>query len=78
MRNYQDILDHNRAMQKRGKPELAESEKRTHEAVGYEYPSRHDGQHCSICKHYIAADPPRCEGVKSPIRPGDWCERFRR
>ena len=57
-------------------PELAPSQKRTHDDVHYQHPSQHDGQQCSGCKHFIAANPPRCEGVRSPIRAEDWCRRF--
>jgi hypothetical protein len=49
-----------------------------HSAVAYEHPSRHSGKQCSGCVHYIAAIPPRCEGVKSPISPGDYCSHFER
>ena len=60
-------------------PEKPASQKFTHAEVGYEHPSTHSGAHnCSHCIHYIVATPPRCEGVKSPIRPEDWCRRWRR
>ena len=35
-------------------------------------------EHCGICKHFIAAQPPRCETVRSPIAANMWCERFER
>jgi hypothetical protein len=61
-------------------PEPAEgeweaSEKYSHAEVDYEHPSE-GVDHCSGCEHYIHAMVPRCQHVKSPIRPKDWCERF--
>lgn len=60
----------------RSNPEQVESEKLSHAAVGFESPSRHRGQACASCVHLIAASPLRCEGVKSPIKKTDWCNRF--
>ena len=57
--------------------ERPESGKYTHQAVNYEHPSKHEYQFCAGCVHYIHAQPPRCEGVKEPIRPEDWCKRFK-
>lgn len=51
------------------------SEKLTHAAVEYENRSTHDGN-CAACKHFIEANPPRCEGIKSPISSKGWCIRF--
>jgi hypothetical protein len=56
--------------------ERAEADKIPHGEVRYEHPSRHSGEFCRICQHYIKAVPPRCEAVKSPIRAVDWCRRF--
>jgi hypothetical protein len=56
--------------------EKPEAEKFTHAEVKYESPSRHEGKFCILCEHFIPARPPRCEGVKSPIRAGDYCKRF--
>lgn len=58
------------------KGEQPPDEKARHSAVGYESPASDPERHCSACEHYIAAKVPRCQIVKSPIRPGDWCERF--
>lgn len=57
-------------------PELPAGEKLSHAAVKYEHPSEHRPQNCASCVHFIAANPPRCEGVQSPIRAEDWCKRF--
>jgi hypothetical protein len=51
------------------------SEKYSHAEVSYEHPSE-STKHCVGCEHYIHAQVPRCEHVKSPIRPKDWCERW--
>jgi hypothetical protein len=65
-------------------PERTESQKLTHAAVKYENPSlhyqyrRHQFQSCASCAHFIAASPPRCESVQSPISPGAWCKRFKK
>lgn len=56
--------------------ELPSTQKRTHEAVHYEHPSGHGRERCAVCAHFISSNPPRCEGVQSPIRPEDWCKRF--
>lgn len=68
------------------KPEFL---KLLHSEVQYQHPSRSrdkDGklERCRDCTHFIPDGhsennekfAPRCEGVRSPIRPGDWCERF--
>jgi hypothetical protein len=52
--------------------------KLSHLAVAYESPSRHKGQTCAGCVHFIAGKVPRCDGVKSPIKPRDWCKKFKR
>lgn len=57
-------------------PEQPDSEKLSHAAVKFESPSRHPGQACASCVRFIAASPPRCESVKPPIQPGDWCKRY--
>lgn len=56
--------------------EKPESEKITHAAAGYEFPSSHAGERCSGCMHFISAVPPRCEGVESPIQRDAWCRRY--
>jgi len=60
----------------RGNPERPAAKKLSHAAVGYQSPSRHSGQSCASCLHFIAANPPRCEAVQSPIAAKDWCKRF--
>jgi hypothetical protein len=50
-------------------------DKLSHGQVDYEHPSTHP-EHCEICRHYIEAQPPRCEAVRSPIRGEDWCKRY--
>jgi hypothetical protein len=57
--------------------ERPEKQKLSHQSVDYEHPSTHPGEFCGRCRHLIVANPPRCEGVKSPIHPADWCHRFR-
>ena len=57
-------------------PERPAAQKLSHAAVKYESPSRHANQSCASCIHFIAANPPRCEAVQSPISPEDWCKRF--
>jgi hypothetical protein len=58
--------------------ERQDDEKLDHSQVNYEHPSRHPGKYCSGCAHYIRAHIPRCEAVKNPIRPVDWCKRWER
>lgn len=55
--------------------ELPDNEKAKHSAVNYEHPAQ-SANHCGICKHFIRAHIPRCETVRNPIRPSDWCKRF--
>jgi hypothetical protein len=58
-----------------------ESEKFTHDQVGYEDPSTHPHEECEDCKHFIPAtdkSPAGCEGVQRPIAEGAWCRRFER
>ena len=63
------------------KPEYA---KLLHSEVAYEHPSKHPGEQCRKCRHFIPDGhekdndkfEPRCEGVRSPIRAGDWCNHF--
>jgi hypothetical protein len=66
------------AFRKRHNPELPASEKLSHAAVKYEHPSAHGGKSCASCVHFIAASPPRCESVQTPIRPEDFCKRYER
>ena len=54
--------------------EQPESEKYTQAEVGYESPSRHEGETCSRCQWFLAPD--ACTSVKGPIKPEDWCEKF--
>jgi hypothetical protein len=58
--------------------ESAEKDKFSHASVGYVHPSPYEGKECRDCVHYISANPPRCEGVVSPIRPMDYCKRLQR
>jgi hypothetical protein len=53
-------------------------QKLTHKSVNFEHPSKHAGEFCGICRHYIAGNPPRCEAVTEPIHPADWCHRFQK
>lgn len=58
-----------------------ESEKFTHDQVGYENPSTHLHEECEDCKHFIPEtdkSPAGCEGVQRPIAEGAWCHRFKR
>ena len=68
------------------KPEFA---KLLHSEVHYSHPSRRrdaDGkaETCRKCRHFIADGhpengerfAPRCEGVRSPIRAEDSCDKF--
>jgi hypothetical protein len=54
--------------------ELPEAQKLSHREVNYEDPSRHSGQFCAGCQHFIS--PRRCEHVKSPISPRAWCKKY--
>jgi hypothetical protein len=63
------------------KAEKPESEKFTHDEVGYENPSTHGTEDCDDCIHFIAAtkdSPSGCEGVQRPIAEEAWCHRFER
>lgn len=43
--------------------------------VGYEHPARdYEREHCGICVHYHAH---RCDIVRGPIQPEDWCKKFK-
>jgi hypothetical protein len=42
--------------------------------VAYEHPSKHAGQRCQLCVHFIS--PHGCEGVAGYIRREDWCSKF--
>jgi hypothetical protein len=56
-----------------------ESQKFTHDEVGYEEPSTHRGEQCKNCEHFIAptgSTPAACEGVQRPIAANAWCHRF--
>jgi hypothetical protein len=55
--------------------ERPEGLKLSHDEVRYVNPSKKE-EHCAICKHFIKANPPRCEGVASPIDPKAWCVRY--
>jgi hypothetical protein len=57
--------------------EKPDHEKATHAEVHYQHPSRHPGRFCAGCVHFIRANPPRCEGVKEPIRGPDYCDNFK-
>lgn len=56
--------------------ELPDDEKATHASVAFEHPSRHEGQKCGGCAHYIAGDPARCQKVQPPITSPDWCAMY--
>ena len=58
--------------------ERAPKDKLEHAEVGYQSPSKHEGEHCSLCEHFIPSMIPRCMSVKNPIRAGDYCGRFER
>jgi len=58
--------------------EKPEAEKKSHAEVKYEEKSTHLFEQCRNCAHFIRDQPPRCEGVKSPIAPGGWCIRYSR
>jgi hypothetical protein len=55
--------------------------KRSHAEVDYQHPAE-GKDHCAQCRHYIGpperGGTPHCEGVVDPIRPQDWCARFKR
>jgi hypothetical protein len=53
-----------------------EARKFSHDQVKYETTSRHPGEFCAICRHYISGQPPGCESVKRPIAPRGWCVKF--
>ena len=57
---------------KRSKPQA----KFSHEKVNYEQVSEHGSANCSRCDHFLA--PASCTGVKSPISPKGYCDRYRR
>lgn len=42
--------------------------------VGYEHPAK-GKDHCGECKHYYDH---RCDIVRGPIQPEDWCRKFAR
>ena len=48
--------------------------KLTHAAVAFEHPAQ-GKNHCSECAHFLPSVS-RCQIVKSPIEPSDWCNRF--
>jgi hypothetical protein len=58
--------------------EAPQIKKLSHSEVFYQHPSQQDDEKCADCKHFIDAKPARCEHVKSPIRPEDWCRKFER
>lgn len=63
------------------KKEKPESEKFSHDQVGYENPSTHPHEECEDCVHFIPEtdkNPAGCEGVQRPIAEGAWCHRFKR
>lgn len=55
--------------------------KLTHAEVAYEHPAK-GMSHCSECVHYRDGYPPgmypHCVIVKDPIRPEDWCSKFKK
>jgi hypothetical protein len=56
--------------------ELEVEDKDLHGDVGYEPHSKHSPEACANCEHFIGANPPRCQTVKSPISQKGWCERY--
>lgn len=57
--------------------ERSDDKKHSQASVNFEHPSTHAGEFCGKCKHYITANPPRCEVTQGPIKPMDWCHQFR-
>lgn len=55
--------------------------KLSHAEVAYEHPAK-GMSHCSECVHYRDGYPPgmypHCVIVKDPIRPEDWCSKFKK
>lgn len=50
-----------------------------HAQVDYVSKSPHKDQRCNLCTHFIPATKDKwaaCTGVRSPIAPGGWCQRF--
>lgn len=60
----------------RAEGELEVADKDAHGDVDYEPTSKHLPDKCANCAHFIAATPPRCQTVVSPIKPGAYCERY--
>lgn len=67
-----------RLLHRKAEGERDAADKFTHDDVRYQHPSTHHGEHCSNCVHFIRAVPPRCQGVRSPIRAEDWCKRYKK
>lgn len=58
--------------------EKPEKDKVTHYEARYTHPSPFPKMKCATCVHLITAPFEfRCEGVKSPILPEDWCQRWK-
>lgn len=55
--------------------------KLSHAEVGYEHPAKNMKTRCENCIHYKAGYPPglypHCEIVVDPIRPEDWCRKYK-
>lgn len=65
----------------RGGRVLTQSEKRSHASVNYAAKSPHKDKRCNLCSHFIPATENKwaaCQGVKSPIAPAGYCDRFER
>lgn len=60
----------------RAEGELEVLDKDPHTEVDYEPRSKHLPEKCANCAHFIPANPPRCQTVKSPINSAAWCERY--
>jgi hypothetical protein len=58
--------------------EHPDSDKKSHESVGYETKSTHASERCGNCHNLIQSMPLRCVGVKSPIAAGAWCQHWER
>jgi hypothetical protein len=52
------------------------AEKLTQISVDFEHPSKHDGERCARCTHFIFGSPPHCQHVKDPIHWDDFCKKF--
>lgn len=49
------------------------ADKFSHSEVGFEHPAK-GKNHCSQCVHFTGN---ACRIVESPVKAGDWCEKFK-